>query len=54
MKINKYGLQWDIGYLSKSKSLLLRNGGLCFRCLSLNVDAFKGAYLSVTDVQTKL
>lgn len=53
MKINKYGLQWDIGYLSKSKSLLLRNGGLCFRC-SLNVDAFKGAYLSVTDVQTKL
>lgn len=53
MKINKYGLQWDIGYLSKSKSLLLRNGGLCFRC-GLNVDAFKGHYLVVTDVQTKL
>ena len=50
MKINKYGVEWNVNYSGKPRTVLLKNTGLCFMC-DLGMDAFRGPHLVVYSLQ---
>lgn len=53
MKINKYGVDWDVNYSGKSRTILLKNTGVCFVC-DLGMDAFRGPHLVIYSLQKDL